>query len=1343
MKAKKLFKFIIVQVIICQYLVAQVAVSSFNTSTGFTTKDGLDSNYIADIKEDADGFLWLATSKGVTKFDGNHFINFKYYYRDSVPLEIGMINSLEINNTTNEIWAGGENGLFKMSTREVHVDKISSPMLPISGNPIRKVFFDDQNLLWLANGNEGLIKINVEKSTKEIFTFKDNYQNESSNVNIVQDLIQDPDSPEILWLGTGAGLIKFNKNSNNYERYVYHNESELPQNRIRKIAIDDHKIFLGTWEAGLIVFNKDTKDFYQPLKEAFPDSQHLIIDIYKYQELLWITTFQGLIQYDLCSDSIKNIIYNNTAKKKIYGNSFIDSRGIIWFGSPRGLFKYDNFHFQFIQLEDKNNFQHPLDVKKILKTNGFWYVIGYAGEGLYKINPIDYTFEIIKIPYLQYIDEIGYEIADMIETDDGKFLILSHRKLVFFDPKTEEFELSPLQISYEAPTIRSITKDKNGRYWVGTRHAGLFGLDFKNRSITNFKEEFNTEQKGNHVWIEDVYADRFDRLWIRTATYMSVMDVNTFKIQNLTNENNGYIYYNVANFQEDDHCRLWVLGYDVGIGYIDTKNPDTKISHQLDGDFKRLYKYTDSLIWVTGKNSMILNTNTTTFRNVILGKSKELTVTGPVVQHKKENLIIGCNNGILIYNEQKRNSSITTPIPYVKKVSVDGETQYEGSSLSKKAFKFGSDTKHITFSISSIGFHLSDQIQYEYKLQDRWIPVGSNNDINFISLPQGAYSLSIKASNDYTQNNEEIAKYDFTILLPWYKTRWAFILMFLGVILVVVLILQWRSSRLKKEKEALEKIVFERTLEIRNKNKQLQFQAEQLQEMNKTKSRFIANISHEFRTPITLIKGPISNFLKTKEKKKLPLDSIKMIDRNIDRLLRLVNQLLDLSKLDSRKIKLQLKEGDIYQFLRVISSSFDSYAVERNIIYTSGVPNNTKIALFDQDKLEKIVYNLLSNAFKYSPHNKEVKFLAFIKNGVLKLEVSDMGKGIPKDQLDKIFERFYQIDSSSTRDQEGSGIGLSLTKELVTLMHGDIQVKSVVDKGTVFIVEIPIKIVEEKYLETNKSVEKMNEQIVHEECHVLQEPENELPIILIVEDNQDMRTFIRKQLQGIYKVLEAVDGLSGINIALKEVPDLIVTDLMMPQVDGISLCKNIRSDKRTSHIPIIMLTAKAQKESKIKGLSEGADDYLLKPFDGEELLVRIKNLIKQRKELQKLYSEQITLEPQHSTIESLDKKFLDEVIESIKTHMSESNYGPQEMQEDLMISKTQLYRKMKALTDQSAGEFLRNYRLKKAAQILSDQGGNITEVSIAVGFNSLSYFTRCFKEFHGKSPSEFLKTIKT
>ncbi|MDQ4139082.1 MAG: ATP-binding protein, partial [Bacteroidota bacterium] len=528
----------------------------------------------------------------------------------------------------------------------------------------------------------------------------------------------------------------------------------------------------------------------------------------------------------------------------------------------------------------------------------------------------------------------------------------------------------------------------------------------------------------------------------------------------------------------------------------------------------------------------------------------------------------------------------------------------------------------------------------------------------------------------------------------------------------------------------------------------------QLQEMNEFKSRFFANISHEFRTPLSLIRGTVEKLRKKEDAASEKQVDYQIIDRNADRLLQMINQMLDLSRLEAGKLTLHPQPGNLSNLLKVLGGSYASLFESRGITYRYTVPLQPISVQMDNQKLEQIINNLLSNAAKFTPANGEVSFTANAQileeqTCLLKIKVQDTGIGIPIAQLPRIFDRFYQADSSTTRHYEGTGIGLALVKELVELHGGKIDAESTEGKGSTFNVQIPFALAE------TGEVEQGENQAVLESLPlkgVLTKSESNLEKlagknvnhhwqILVVEDNADLRHFIASLLSDKYKVQEAENGLAGHRIALETIPDLIISDLMMPELDGVSLCRKLKEDERTSHIPIILLTAKADVQSKISGLETGADDYLTKPFTAEELLLRVRNLIRQRQKLREKFSRSFSMQPAEVNVTSVDERFLQKVTTIMEENLGNADFDVDAFSREVGMSRAQLNRKLNALVDQSPNEFIRLIRLKRAAQLLQQNQGNVGEIAFQVGFSNPNYFTKCFRDLYGVAPSEYLQSV--
>jgi len=518
--------------------------------------------------------------------------------------------------------------------------------------------------------------------------------------------------------------------------------------------------------------------------------------------------------------------------------------------------------------------------------------------------------------------------------------------------------------------------------------------------------------------------------------------------------------------------------------------------------------------------------------------------------------------------------------------------------------------------------------------------------------------------------------------------------------------------------------------------------AQQLQELDTLKSNFFTNISHEFRTPLTLILGPLEQMRDgtfTNDKQQY----FDMMYRNGRRLEGLINQLLDLSKLESKTMQIKAETGNIVEFISQLAGSMESWAAHKQINYQLELPDEAIWVKFDKDKIEKILVNLLSNALKFTPPNKTVSLQlekqSRTRQEEIIIKIKDSGIGISEEEKKRVFERFYHIDESPD-DTVSSGIGLALVKELVELHQGKIEVESELGRGTTFTVLLPLQEANEAIEESKKLIESsLEKQLQNTVLLETKSLDKNSPIVLIVEDNPDVRMYIKDQLTDTYKILEAENGKLGLEIAIEKIPDLIITDVMMPEMNGNALTLALKTDERTSHIPVVMLTAKAAQTDKIEGLETGADDYLIKPFNAEELQVRVKNLIEQRRRLRERFTKESLLSPQNIAVTFVDEQFLGRLMEVIEKNMDNEGFSIENMGRQIGMSRSQLHRKIKALTDKSPSVFLRTIRLQRAKQLLLQQAGNATEIAFMIGFQNAAYFAKCFKDEFGLTPTDVLK----
>ncbi len=687
-------------------------------------------------------------------------------------------------------------------------------------------------------------------------------------------------------------------------------------------------------------------------------------------------------------------------------------------------------------------------------------------------------------------------------------------------------------------------------------------------------------------------------------------------------------------------------------------------------------------------------------------------------------------------------------------VQTDSVISTSTLATSRQAPKLTHDFQQLRFEFGAVNHIYPEHTFYQYKLegyQPNWSDWTQEQHKEYTSLPPGTYTFHVRAKNALNHYSTETT-YLFHIATPWYATYWMYLLYIVigGVLLYAAF--QIRYYRLTREKQKLEAVVHERTLALEEKN-------EQLKEADRLKSNFFANLSHEFRTPLTLILAPLEKQL-TKAQTPADRQDFQIMTQSAFRLKNLINQLLDLSKIEAQKMTIFYQKGDFQHFLQALIQSFTLLATQRNQQFTYQIPPDPIPAVFDAEKTEMILSNLLSNAFKYTPNEGSIRLIATVldthtSTPWIQLDIQDTGNGIAPEMIEHLFTRFYKIENVSFQHYESSGIGLSLTKELVTLLHGTIDVRSEVGQGSCFQVKLPLFIAAPAHAYTLLS-EKWTPQIstnlwnhtTTSESFITATdpadylPNTHLPLLLIVEDHPEMGKYLESSLQTEYQILRASNGYEGMELAKEHIPDLILSDLMMPQMDGVTLCTHIKNDTATCHIPFVLLTAKTLVEDRISSINEGADMYLTKPFHLSEVKAVIHNLIVQRKRLQETFERQV-LESQSlpfftipSTGLSKDQQLLEHIQQLIEIHLSDASLTVDFIAHHLNLGQHTLARKIKALTGYTPNAFVRLYRLQRARQLLTHKTGNIKEIAFQVGIPNLSYFTKCFKETFGILPSE-------
>ncbi len=874
--------------------------------------------------------------------------------------------------------------------------------------------------------------------------------------------------------------------------------------------------------------------------------------------------------------------------------------------------------------------------------------------------------------------------------------------------------------------IVAVTENTDGSLWLGSEFEGLFKADIKMQflkkdkprmevSLTHYGEK-NGLPKGQVIPVSVKGKNVI-------ATMKGLKYFNTEKKYFLPDTTFGKIF-------ADSSCEIDFMHED--------ENGDLWIIIKKDG------KTIPGLIHPVPNGKYI-------WQETIFSRINDLGNSYFIYPEENGVVWIGGSEGIARYSPaiSKNDFDFSAIIRRVTEISADS-VFYNGniySNFVKPEIEYKNNSLRFEFTASSYD-DPSDNF-YQVKLDgydNDWSNWFSKTGKDYTGLPAGEYTFRVRAKNIYNHLSSEDT-YAFEILPSWFQTWWAYLLYFLFIGAAVFTIVKVRVRQLEKRTHQLENIISERTAIIRE-------QTEKLKELDHMKSRFFANISHEFRTPLTLIMGILERYLKEPGKEFADLTIMK---KNARRLLHLINQMLELSKLEAGGVKIKVQKTGLVKFVRRTAASFISLAEQHKIDFRF---NNLPIATpsemkeifvyIDRDKMETVIYNLLSNAFKFTPEGENIFINLNSDSNYAEIEIENTGIGIPEEHLPRIFDRFYQVDGGATRIYEGTGIGLALVREFVELHHGRVSVESS-GSETIFKIEIPLgddqfasdKIIEdpgniieeftENKLFNDAEHPEMNEEVIRKL------PARESSIILVVEDNFDLRNFICEQLENNYSVIEAVDGEKGLKLAEDVIPDLVISDIMMPLKDGYQLCKELKTSIKTNHIPVILLTAKASIENKIEGLETGADDYLIKPFNTDELRTRVKNLIQVRKQMREKFQSEMLLKPMKIIVPSSQKSFIEKLTKIVEENIEEEDFSVENLCKEIGMSRTQVHRKIKAITNKSTSEFIRSYRLQRAANFIKQDAGNIAEIAYKVGFNSQSYFTKSFLEMYGCTPMDYKK----
>ncbi|UII24600.1 ATP-binding protein [Fulvivirga maritima] len=1283
----------------------------------------LRGNDIEAIFEDPDGKIWIRTGAGISIYDPEieKFHNLaqadinKYHLPNSEVLDISTFDN-------KAYWfVNRKGGITAYNTSDQQTTQLTSPK--IATNDVACLRYSAHGDPWIMHTNGVLQKL--DHSSHEIVQTNKNLFAQYANMDINYEFIVD--SMGDLWiylLGYGKGIYQYSPTTEDLVAYNRASERMKLNNDFVIDVVEESPgvIWVGTDHGGINIIDKKNKEI--TYMEHHPEvnnslAHNSIYCLYKDRDgIIWVGTYKNGVNF--YHKDIKrfrhyqNLISEPGSLPFDDVNRFVeDEKGNIWIGTNGGgLLYFDRHNNTFKQYKadpnDPESISSNVIVSMLLdKRNTLWVGTYFGGLNTYNGD----NFERFRHDSDNSTSISDDNIWELMEDSKGNIWVgtLSHG-LDRYNPddKTfEHFEVDTINNpnSLHSNYILALEEDDQGNIWIG----GGNGIDIfspVSKDVKHIKSEPEDSVGLASNTIYCFHKDQKGHMWVGTQEGLHVYDEKHGLYQLFTTAD-GLPHNTIFTILEDDEQNLWVSTPN-GLSHIIIDENEVGLKTP------KFINYDES----DGLQSKVFNENA-------------------ALKTHDGMLLFGGPNGFNIFNPA--DIDVNTEIPEVvftgfhlfnNKLEVGQKKN--GRVLLNKALPFTDEItlKHYenVFSIefAALSFLHPGKNKYRYKLEgfDQQWRVTSSHRVTYTNLDPGNYTFRVLASNNDGVWNEKGASLHIKVRPPFWKTPWAYAAY---AILVLAALYIGRKIMLQRER-------------IKFQIEQERREARQMHELDLLKIRFFTNVSHEFRTPLSLILAPLEKLL-SNGKDDMQSRQLQMIHRNAKRLLNLVNQLLDFRKLEVDTIDLHPSEGNIIRFIEESVNSFSDLSENKNVELTFDSTTSDFFASFDMDKLEKVLFNLLSNAFKFTPEKGKVhvEVSSFDSDGgmeelkVLQIRVTDTGIGISKEQQNKIFTRFFRSDTPGSVLNQGSGIGLAITKEFVKIHGGTINVESELGKGTVFTVRIPVKVVKPTE-QVEKQVEKAN---ISDVIHGKASHNQDTPLVLLVEDNEDFRFYLKDNLGVHFKIIEAQNGKEGWQRALSALPDLIVSDLSMPEMNGMELCEKVKADTRTSHIPFVLLTAHSNNDKKLKGLNVGADDYITKPFNFEILLSRIKNLIQQRQAMQEAYTKKISVETSEIDIVSLDDKLIQEAIKVVEENISNPDLSVEMLSRELGMSRTHLYKKMVSLTGKTPVEFIRKIRLQRAAQFLRKSQLTVAEVAYQVGFNNRKYFTKYFKMEYDVLPSTY------
>jgi signal transduction histidine kinase/ligand-binding sensor domain-containing protein/DNA-binding response OmpR family regulator len=1319
----------------------------------YSQEDGLPNNQVQCIFQDRKGWIWLGTSQGLSRFDGYRFVNFLNDPEDTTSLA-GRLVRVIFETSDGRLLVGTENGGLNVFDRDresfIHPYR-NSRGLGYADASVNAIAEDSGGNLYLGT-DRSLLRIDASGNLSRITPSGGDRLTGDRGLFIRSIL---PDVMGNVWIGATEGLFVYHPAENTIEEITLplHN---MQSREVFEIVMDEEGLlWAGTYSGGLFIIDPATREM-RHVDLAPPYDRTETIRAISRGNLgdFWIGTRGGLYVYSNSKGVTGFYRHDDRDSRSLANNSvldiFHDSRGETWIGTRGGLnmlAKSKQVFTGFSALPDDNHYLNSSIIYAfwIDPKQRIW--IGTEDGGINIYNPSAGTFEYLMAKagdpnsisqncIKAFLDDgkgnlwIGtfWGGIDVLDLKTGR---ITHYKHSSDDPA-----------SLSDDRVWALHMDKKGGIWVGTS-AGIDRFEGSRRIFEHYTDIVRNKQVN---WIS---TDSEDQIWLGTTDEVIIYDPVS---ENIVRHDE-----HSRSFLEDSSHNYWIATLDRGLARYSKSQGALKYIDENDGLANNqalcILEDKSGKLWIsTSRGLSRYNPVTGQFRNFTgrEGLRNDQFTYGAAYRADSGELLFGGISGFNMFNP----AEIVDEDPHVpllftelrvfnKPVAIsDGRDAILKKSISETThlvLKYNQNV--ITLQFAALDFVQSEGSLYSYYLEgfDKdWSQPDYQRTATYTNLNPGDYIFRVRRVQTGNNSGDDELAMEITVLPPFWMTWW-----FRGLMVIVITALLYFLIRFLVTRELLRReLVQERT------------KAKNLHELDMLKLRLFTNISHEIRTPLTLILGPLEKMINDRVPPEEMHSYLDLVYRNTKNLDRLINQLLDFRKLETGALRLELTSEDMVGLISNVVASFEEYAREKQVTLRFQTLKKKLIAIFDPGKVETILNNLLSNALKYTEEGGSVTVnLSLVFAGddeetlndqpekqYIEISVKDTGKGISESNITRIFTRFFRVDTED--ETTGTGIGLALVKELVRLHKGNIYVISKPGRGSKFTIRLPYETeadrAEQDTAESNTATEQAGAEGA--ETRVPGPAERaDARIMLIVEDNPDVRFFIRSHFDDFYDVYEARNGKEGWDLAVSLIPDVIISDILMPDVDGFEFCKRVKKDERTSHIPLLLLTALHSREHEIEGLSCGADDYLTKPFDISILQTKIENIMSMRKALKEKYTRELILKPSDVTVASPDERFLMKAMEVVEKNISNPDFDIERFADETGVSRMQLYRKFSALTNMTVKEFVRSIRLKRAAQLLLERKMTVSEIAFAVGFRDLSHFRKSFSREFGMSASDYVR----